>query len=316
MEETAELFIDYLRQERGYSPHTIAAYRRDMEVWREVCGVELTEESLGAIDLRAARRMAMQLMERGDSARTVHRRLSAIRSFFTYLLKRGIVERNPFEAITLPKVERSLPPFVNAGTLSRRIDELYRDAEEAEQPEERDRIFLLAFVTDLLFQTGMRSAEVRGLLLEDVDRSGRRIRILGKRRKERYVPYGSLLDEKIGLYLSCRGRWALPEEKHFLVTPQGKPVSANRLYRLVEEALAPLPGYSRKSPHVLRHSFATALLNDGAGLMSVKELLGHEEVSTTSIYAHTTFEELKRMYRAHPRAHKDKSSPTNNDQQS
>lgn len=299
-----EAFLDYLTYERGASPHTITAYRRDLEVWCETCDVTLEPEELRRIDLRTARTMAMQLMERGDSARTVHRRLSTLRTFFTFLLKQGVVTMDPFDAIQLPKMERTLPPFVDADTLTSRIEQLYDDATTAEQPEERDRLFLLAFVTDLLFQTGMRSAEVRGLTLRDVDRTGRRIRVLGKRSKERYVPYGALLDEKIDLYLSYRDRWTRPEETHFLVTPRGTPVSEGQLYRLVEEALAPLSHYSRKSPHVLRHSFATALLNDGAGLMSVKELLGHEDISTTSIYAHTTFDELRRMYRAHPRADK------------
>lgn len=130
------------------------------------------------------------------------------------------------------------------------------------------------------------------------------MRVIGKRDKERIIPYGPLLDQKIGLYLSYRDRWTTREEPLLLVTERGTPVGARQLYGYVREALEPLTGYSRKSPHVLRHSFATALLNDGAGLMSVKELLGHEEVSTTSIYAHTSFEELQRMYAAHPRAHK------------
>lgn len=298
-----EDFIDYLTYERGASPHTLTAYRRDLEVWQETCGVALTSDDLSAIDLRSARRMAMQLMDRGDSPRTVHRRLSTIRTLYGYLLKQGLVESDPFSAIQLPKMERSLPPFVDADTLTRRIDQLYSDAETAER-EDRDHLFLLAFLTDLLFQTGMRSAEARGLRLSDVDRAGARLRILGKRNKERVVPFGPLLGQKIDLYLSYRDRRAAPDETHFLVTEKGRPIGERQLYSYVREALKPLSHYSRKSPHVLRHSFATALLNDGAGLMSVKELLGHEEISTTSIYAHTSFEELQRMYAAHPRAHK------------
>lgn len=302
--DTLEDFIDYLTYERGASAHTIAAYRRDLEVWRDTCGVELTSEQLGAIDLRTARRMAMQLMERGDSPRTVHRRLSTIRTLYGYLLKQGIVESDPFRAIQLPKMERSLPPFVDPDTLTKRIEQLYSDAEAAEREEDRDHLFLLAFLTDLLFQTGMRSAEARALRLSDVDRAGERLRIIGKRNKERVVPFGSLLGRKIDLYLSYRDRKVAPGESLFLVTEKGRPIGARQLYSYVREALEPLSHYSRKSPHVLRHSFATALLNDGAGLMSVKELLGHEEISTTSIYAHTSFEELQRMYAAHPRAHK------------
>ena len=304
MSDLIQDFIDYLTYERGASPHTIAAYRRDLEIWGETCGVEPVPEALRAIDLRSARRQAMQLMQRGDSPRTVHRRLSSLRTFFTYLLKQEVVESDPFSAVQLPKMERSLPPFVDADTLVSRIDRLYGDAETAEREEDRDHLFLIAFVTDLLFQTGMRSAEVRSLQLTDIDRPGQRLRVIGKRNKERHIPFGPLLDQKIALYLSYRDRRTRPEETHFLTTERGTPVSASQLYSYVREALEPLSGYSRKSPHVLRHSFATALLNDGAGLMSVKELLGHEEVSTTSIYAHTTFEELQRMYRAHPRAHK------------
>lgn len=304
MSDLIEDFVDYLTYERGASPHTITAYRRDLEVWGETCGVDPTVESLQSIDLRSARRQAMQLMARGDSPRTVHRRLSSLRTFFTYLLKQGVVETDPFAAVQLPKMERSLPPFVDAETLTTRIEQLYADSEAAEREEDREHLLRVAFVTDLLFQTGMRSAEVRGLQVRDVDRSGLRIRVLGKRNKERYIPYGALLDQKIALYLSYRDRSTRPEVTHFLTTERGIPVSADQLRSYVMEALGPLSGYSRKSPHVLRHSFATALLNDGAGLMSVKELLGHEEISTTSIYAHTTLEELQRMYRAHPRAQK------------
>ena len=165
-------FVDYLTYERGASPHTIAAYRRDVEIWGVTCGVEPVPEALRTIDLRGARRQAMQLMERGDSPRTVHRRLSSLRTFFTYLLKQEVVESDPFAAVQLPKMERSLPPFVDADTLVSRIDRLYGDAETAEREEDRDHLFLIAFVTDLLFQTGMRSGRPKCSLGNDTGSTG------------------------------------------------------------------------------------------------------------------------------------------------
>lgn len=310
MNEKSNLFEDferYLRYERGASKHTVSAYLTDVRMWLSNERVTLEGRSeelwdyLLHLDNRTARKGVMREMQSGLSARSMQRRLAALRLLYTYMQKRGLVSQNPFKEIKVPKMGQQLPTFVNSEILTQRIEQLYKDAESAEKEEDRKHNWHLAFVTDFLFQTGLRSTEVRNLRLQDVDREKKQLKVLGKGKKERIVPFGPLLEEKIELYLSKGRVPAVADEQYFLLNEKGAPMTKHHLYDLVHEALAPLEQYTKKSPHVLRHSFATALLNDGADIMSVKELLGHESITTTSVYTHTTFEELKQMYHAHPR---------------
>lgn len=307
-------YESYLRLEKGCSPRTVRSYLDDLRLWLLIEGLAPDaaeaeiEDLVRSIDNRTARKSVLRFMEHGDTPRSIGRRLSALRSFYSYLMKRGEVEQNPFHAVRAPKAGKEIPSFVNARALSDRIDELYRDAREAERPEDQAHLWYLAFVTDLLFQTGMRSQEVCNLRLESIDLTGLQIKVRGKGDKERIIPIGPFIKEKIARYIADARRPKGPDTGLFLLSEKGRPMAHSTLYVTVKEALAPLDQYSRKSPHILRHSFATALLNDGADLMSVKELLGHESVSTTSIYTHTTFEELRRNYRAHPRS-KPKKDP-------
>ena len=305
-------FLEYLEYEKGASPHTLQAYRTDIRRWLEVEGVDMEQADearyyIENVTPQSARRSMMKIMKSGEAVSTVHRRLSAMRALYKYLMKINAVSSNPFSSVRLPKAGKSLPPFVNAKILTRRIEELYRDSVEAETEMDRGKALVQAFVCDLLFQTGLRRAELASLDIEDVDLKGYRLRVIGKRNKERIVPFGELLGSKIRLYLQYRDKVS-PETSAFLITPKGKRASVYYIYDVVHRALAPLEQYTKKSPHVLRHSFASALLNEGADLMSVKELLGHGSISTTAIYTHTTFEELKRMYNAHPRAKKEVST--------
>ena len=307
-------FESYLRLEKGHSPRTVEAYLDDLRLWFLIEGLSPdaeeteVEDFVRSVDSRTARKSVLKFMEHGDTPRSISRRLSALRSFFTYLLKRGEVKMNPFHAIQPPKAGKQLPSFVNARALSARIDELYRDARDADRPEDQVHLWYLAFVTDLLFQTGMRSQEICDLRLESVDLPGLRIKVRGKGDKERIIPIGPFIRDKIAHYLAEVRKPKGADTGSFLLSEKGRPVTHSTLYGTVKDALAPLDQYHRKSPHILRHSFATALLNDGADLMSVKELLGHESVSTTSIYTHTTFEELRKNYGAHPRS-KPKKDP-------
>ena len=307
-------YESYLRLEKGHSPRTVGSYLDDLRLWLLLEGLSPDakeaeiEDLVRSVDNRTARKSVLKFMEHGDTPRSVRRRLSALRSFYTYLLKRGEVELYPFHAVQAPKAGKELPSFVNARALSARIDEIYRDARDADRAEDQTHLWFLAFVTDLLFQTGMRSQEVCDLRLEALDLPGLRIKVRGKGDKERVIPIGPFLKEKIAHYLADVRTPKGEDSGRFLLSEKGRPMAHSTLYRIVKEALAPLDQYSHKSPHILRHSFATALLNDGADLMSVKELLGHESVSTTSIYTHTTFEELRKNYQAHPRS-KPKKDP-------
>lgn len=296
----------YLRYEKALSELSREAYLGDIALWLRLEDIDSGDEPqllafLTSVDTRRARKSLIKLMGTGDTPVTVKRRMSALRSLFGYLHKIGVVESNPFKAVQVPKSPKSLPTFINTDVLSARIDELYRLAEECEDQEEKRTAWIRAFVIDLLFQTGLRSAELRGLRLNDIDLAQHSIKVLGKRNKERIIPLGPFICDKIEVYLSYRAPKEVGEP-HFLLNDKGMPASDVYLYHLVHDALAPLEQYSKKSPHVLRHSFATALLNEGADLMSVKELLGHKSISSTAIYTHTTFEELRKMYNAHPRA--------------
>lgn len=306
-----ELYRRYLTYEQGASELTIQAYLSDLEQWLIIEGQEPSDDAaLEALvrrtDTRTARKSLLKFMEAGDSARTVRRRLASIRSFYRFLLRQELVHTNPFHSVRPPKGGKELPTFLNADALTQRIGELYTEAKEAaEDPKQEKELWVQAFVVDLLFQTGMRSAELCGLRTTDIDFTAESVKVLGKRNKERIIPLGPGILEKIAVYLDTYRTPAEPAEPTFLVNTRGTPATHSFLYRIVTQALEPLTQYNHKSPHILRHSFATALLNGGADLMSVKELLGHEDVATTSIYTHTTFEELRKNYQAHPRNRKE-----------
>ena len=306
-----ERYRRYLTYEQGASELTIQAYLSDLEQWLIIEGQEPSDDAaLEALvrrtDTRTARKSLLKFMEAGDSARTVRRRLASIRSFYRFLLRQELVHTNPFHSVRPPKGGKELPTFLNADALTQRIGELYTEAKEAaEDPKREKELWVQAFVVDLLFQTGMRSAELCGLRTTDIDFTAESVKVLGKRNKERIIPLGPGILEKIAVYLDTYRTPADPAEPTFLVNTRGTPATHSFLYRIVTQALEPLTQYNHKSPHILRHSFATALLNGGADLMSVKELLGHEDVATTAIYTHTTFEELRKNYQAHPRNRKE-----------
>ncbi|WP_018359070.1 tyrosine-type recombinase/integrase [Porphyromonas levii] len=306
-EHILKRFEGYLRYERGMSELTRTAYLGDIALWLKLEGkadmddnAQLTDFLL-SFDNRKARKSLIKLMSNGNTPRSVKRRLSAIRGLYNYLMKIELIERNPFKAVQVPKDGQYLPTFVNADVLTKRIEQLYKEAAEVDTLEQQRLGWQHAFIVDLLFQTGMREAELVGLTLNNIDTREGRLKVLGKRNKERIIPLGSLICEKINLYLGYRSP-SVDGCEQFLLDDKGKAATSQYIYKVVTKALAPLPQYSRKSPHVLRHSFATAMLNNGADLMSVKELLGHESISSTAVYTHTTFEELRKMYNAHPRS--------------
>lgn len=296
----------YLKYERGMAELSIEAYLKDIEKWLQLEGKrELEEEELLnfiiSFDHRKARKSLIKLMDGNISVRSVKRCLSALRSFYNYLLKLKLVETNPFRTVQVPKDGHYLPTFLNAEVLTQHIEKLYREAASLETKEEQERAWCHAFIVDLLFQTGMREAELLGLCVKDIDTKEGKLKVLGKRSKQRIIPIGTSITDKIERYISLHHETD-DGSAYFLHNDEGKKATPYYVYEVVKSALAPLPQYSRKSPHVLRHSFATAMLNNGADLMSVKELLGHESISSTAIYTHTTFEELRKMYQAHPRS--------------
>ena len=290
-----EAFLDYLRLERNYSERTIVSYGTDL---REFEGyLEKTEAELDFTKVHAdvVRNWISELMDEGRTATSVNRKLSSLRSFYRFLLRRKEITVNPMLKIVGLKKKKPLPSFVREKDMNRLLDGLSFD-EGFEGC--RDRTILEMFYT-----TGMRLSELIGLDDVDVDFSARLIKVTGKRNKQRLIPFGDELAEDLLIYIKVRND-AFPDGvEAFFIRKNGKRMYPMQVYRIVKRNLSKVVTLKRKSPHVLRHTFATAMLNDNAELRAVQALLGHESLATTEVYTHTTFEELKKVYeQAHPRA--------------
>lgn len=294
-------FVDYLRYERNLSERTIKGYSAGLEAFERFFKRLDAELCWDNLDEDVIRDWMMAMMEEGNRTGSICCRLSSVRAFYKFLLKRGLVDRNPAHLVVAPKREKNLPIFVREDQMDRLLDGNYF-------PEDfvgvRDRLILLAF-----YSTGMRLSELTGLALDDVDCKQSQVRVTGKRNKQRVIPFGTEMMSSIHRYLAMRH--AMLMEKgivsnwFFVSEKSGGRMSDSKVRQIVQAYLGQVTTLRKKSPHVLRHSFATSMLNHRADLQSVKELLGHERLSTTEIYTHTTFEELKDMYnQAHPRAPK------------
>ena len=293
-----EKFIEYLRYEKNYSSHTEISYLKDLTQFQEFIAAECGEIDLKEIDSDIVRIWIVRLMEGGMKARSVNRKLSALKAFFRYLKKNGIVEQNPAERVSGPKTAKRLPTFVNNEELSEIIDDAL--AYDDNFTGHRDR-----FLIELLYLTGMRRAELIALRDSDVDFSGNTLRVMGKRNKQRLIPFSDETKEKLQQYIERRNREITNKSPFLFVKEDGGPLYPKLVYRIIHGHLSSISTLSKKSPHVLRHSFATGMLNNGAEINAVKELLGHSSLASTEIYTHVTFEELKKAYHnAHPRAKK------------
>lgn len=287
-------FLKYLRFERNYSEKTIVSYGIDLDKFEAYFrGVD---EGLDfkSVDADVIRGWILSMMDEGYSASSVGRKLSALRSFYHYLLKKGEIEVDPVRKVMAPKKKKTIPVFVREEDMNRLLDDtdFGKDFEGV-----RDRLIL-----EFFYVTGVRLSELVGLKDADVDFSAKVVKVTGKRNKQRIIPFGSELDADLKQYLSLRNETCGMTD-FFFVRSNGQKLNASAVYLLVRRSLSKVVTLKKKSPHVLRHSFATSMLNNQAELGAVKELLGHESLTTTEIYTHTTFEELKKVYeQAHPRA--------------
>ena len=290
-----DTFIGHLKNERNYSLHTLRAYAGDLRAFEKY--LSEVDEGLSLVDADAdlVRAWVAGLMEEGGASSSVCRKLSSLRSFYSYMRRVKADAQNPAVEVSGPKVRKRLPVFVKEEELDRLIDEVsFGEGYLAC----RDRAIILCF-----YETGMRLSELVGLNVASVDMNACRLKVRGKRDKERIIPFASELLREFEAYLASRAEVAPEGEEALFLSPSGTRVTTSQVYRVVQKRLKGATGASKRSPHVLRHSFATAMLNNNAELMAVKELLGHERLATTEIYTHLTFEELKRYYdKAHPRA--------------
>ena len=291
-------FLDYLRYERNYSNYTIEAYSKDLRQFEEY--VKVNKDNRFApdeVDADLVRCWIVSLMDDKMSPVSVNRKLSSLKSFFKFLMKQGSISVNPLRLITGPKTKKPLPYFVRDKEM-----ELLLDGDGFDEDFEgvRDRLIL-----EMLYDTGIRRSELIGIQDSDVDFGAMQIRVTGKRNKQRLIPFAEGLKNLIQAYTEVRNREVGSESGWFFVRKNGEQLSAGIVYNIVKKKLSEIPTLAKRSPHVLRHSFATSMLNNGAELNAVKELLGHSSLASTSVYTHTTFEELKKVYHAHPRAQKE-----------
>ncbi|HUG41461.1 MAG TPA: tyrosine recombinase [Longimicrobiales bacterium] len=296
---------DYLRhieEGRQLSPHTVAAYRRDLQQFRDWMDTHRPGwewHDVGRLDLRA---YLGHMGRRGLARRSIARKLSAIRTFFRHLHREGVVDANPSRAVRSPRLERRLPAWLTRGDVDRLFVIAENGAAEGTFAGLRDLAMLETF-----YATGMRLAELQGLSIRDVDLVGDQVKVRGKGRKERIVPLGSAAARALRRYEPRRrevlARTDSGEKEALFVSDRGARLSTRRIQHIVGAFLDAVADRGELSTHSLRHSFATHLLDAGADLMAVKELLGHASLSTTRIYTHTSRERLRKVYRdAHPRA--------------
>ncbi|MFI3239339.1 MAG: tyrosine-type recombinase/integrase [Bacteroidales bacterium] len=293
-----ESFIKYIRYELNRSAHTVLSYRGDITQFIEYCtnGVneEFKPELVTSADVRG---WMVQLSKSGVGSRSIRRKVQSLRALYRYLIKQGMVVEDPTMDIEMAKVKRVLPSYVKPDVMDVVLGVVF---DKSDFESVRDNLMLL-----MLYTTGMRRAELISLLDKDVDTTVKELKVMGKRSKSRIIPFGDELSDAISQYREVKDMVIGGDTERFFTRISGEPLYPSLVYNVVHSKLAAVDAASKMSPHVLRHSFASSLLNNGAELNSVKELLGHQSLVATQVYTHVTFSELKENYKqAHPRATK------------
>ena len=295
-----EDFYNFIRCESTVSAHTFEAYRRDLEQFRRFLTAELihADDDPRKASYADLRLWVASLASREFSTATILRKMSALRALYGYLMKHKGLEVNPAARLIAPRAPHNLPDFVREEETARAIDALDADSDDFDTARN-------ALIVDMLYSTGMRESELIGLKNVDVDTDRCELKVLGKRNKERFIPFGIGLKSMIEHYRTLRSEYAADGDA-FFVRQDGRPLYRMLVYRVVNASLTDAAvNSSRRSPHVLRHSFATDMLNNGADLVAVQKLLGHASLETTQRYTHLTYRELQQNYKlAHPRAQK------------
>lgn len=291
-------FINYLKLEKRYSPHTLLAYETDLQQFSEYLIAQELPALLHQISYMHIRAWLVQLMQEKMDARSVKRKISTLKTYYKWLLKEGYISNNPMKKIISPKTSSKLPVFVDENKMTN------QNIFDVEHFSEYEHVRNLTII-EIFYQTGIRLSELTGLKDTDVDLSGCTIKVLGKRNKERIIPFGHHLKNIIVEYKTIKAKEFHENLNHpyFFSTKNGKKIYPKLVYRIVNYYLSNVATISKKSPHVLRHTFATHLLNNGADINAIKEILGHSSLAATQVYTHNTIEKLKKIYQqAHPMA--------------
>ena len=289
-------FLNYLRNERNVSPHTLRSYLADLEQLSTFLG----DKELSAVDHQTLRRFIAHLMQGEVKKSSIARKLSAVRSFFRYLNRDGTLTSNPARLVATPRREKRLPAVLTADDALRLME-----SPKEKKPEDHAMVLRDRAVLETLYSTGIRASELIGMNREDLDRHASLIRIRGKGRKERIVPIGTTARDAIDAYMAGTSRIA--ETSAVFIGPSGKRLTARTVQRILENHRKQLGMQQKASPHTLRHSYATHMLESGADLRAIQELLGHASLSTTQRYTHVNLDSLMEVYdKAHPKARKQK----------
>jgi len=296
MKDRIDEFLNHLEHQKLYSKHTLKAYRTDLFAFADYVDVFYELDRFDHVTHRMVSSFIADLAEQGLAPRSINRKLSAIQSFYAHWMKRGQIAKNPVKSIQRPKTPKRLPSILRSEQVK---EMLSAEAFTNDVIGKRDRALLSVF-----YACGLRREELIGLKLSNVDWQAEQIKVLGKRNKERIVPIALPLVEVMREYFNHREELH-PQTEAFFVTEKGQILYPSLVYKVVKNYLSKVTTLEKKSPHVLRHTFATHLLNEGANLQSIKELLGHESLATTQVYTHTSLEKLKDVYKhAHPRSKK------------
>ena len=289
-------FKKYLEVEKRYSVHTVLAYVKDVSEYLLFLDLEFNK-TYRDCDHQLARRFVVNLSERDFSKRTINRKLSSLSTFYKYLEKRDEVKSNPFDKIQSLKVPQRIVRDIKESDL----EDLFTKIKFEEGfVGVRDKLIL-----DTFYSTGIRREELIGIQLKSLSYVKKTLKVLGKGNKERVIPVSNDYIKRVNLYLELRGEYSVSSSDYLFISKKGEKLSSNVVYKMVNKYLSFVSGAEKKSPHVLRHSFATHMLNKGADLNTIKELLGHSNLSATQIYTHASIEKIKNVYnQAHPRGHK------------
>lgn len=288
-------FEKYLRYERRYSDHTVRSYTNDLEQFSVylTAQLEMTDE-IGLKHFHV-RSWIVHLMQDNYTAKTVNRKISTLKSYFKYLKKSGHIKSNPTAKVIAPKIAKRLPVVVREERIEDLLD---REIDQNDFESVRNQL-----VIDLLYTTGIRRSELINLRESDINYSLRHIKVLGKGNKERIIPISHKLIESIKLYLELKESEQLNESKYLITTSKGKKSYPKLIYNIVHAQLSTVSTVKKRSPHILRHSFATHLANQGAELNAIKEIMGHANLSATEIYMHNSIDRLRSVYQnAHPKS--------------
>lgn len=288
-------FLDYIKAEKRYSQHTLISYSKDLEQFQVFLHLQYSLDTISPATFNQIRSWIVHLVNEGNSPRSVNRKISTLRSYYKFLQKKGKIQVNPTEGLQGPKTSKRNPVFVPETSMNTLFDQL-------QFPDDfwglQDRMIL-----ELFYFTGMRRAELLQLKISDIDNYHQTIRVLGKRSKERLIPMGPVLQKNLETFVAARGKQFSEDATGLLfLSKKGKKIDPKQLYKIVNFYLSQITTVEKKSPHVLRHTFATHMLNHGADINAIKEILGHASLAATQVYTHNTLEKLKAAHKkAHPK---------------